>query len=238
MMEDSRPYLLLIHGFMEDARIWEPQLAHWNKRYKILAPDLGGFGRKVAEDFLGIEEEANQLWKWLDSLNVHEIIIAGHSMGGYIALAMAEQQNQRIQELWLINSHATADGLMKQKNRSRLIELVKEKGTTLFLEGFHQNLFAANNRENFKNVTELLKIRAQHIRPETVIACSIAMRDRPDRTSILSTIRNKTLFFVGTEDESIEPWQVEETAKCIPSNHIFYMHGVGHMAMYEYDGKS
>lgn len=237
-MEDQRPYLLLIHGFMEDSRIWEPQLAHWSKKYRILAPDLPGFGRKVAEDFRGIEEEAVNLWQWLDSMNLQQISIAGHSMGGYIGLAMAEQQPQRISEFWLINSHACADGVMKQQNRTRLIELVKEKGTTPFLDGFHQNLFSAVNREKYESVTSLLKERAKSIRPETVIQSSISMRDRPDRTSILSQLGDRTLFFVGTEDENIEPWQIEETSKCVPATHIYVMQGVGHMAMYEYDGKS
>ena len=76
------------------------------------------------------------------------------------------------------------------------------------------------------------------IRPETVIQASLSMRDRPDRTEILTKLNDRVLFFVGTEDESIETWQVEETAKCIPSTHVFVMQGVGHMAMYEYDGKS
>jgi pimeloyl-ACP methyl ester carboxylesterase len=237
-MEDQRPYLLLIHGFMEDSRIWEPQLANWSKKYRILAPDLPGFGRRVQEDFLGIEEEAIALWQWIDSMNIHQISIAGHSMGGYIGLAMAEQQHQRIAEFWLINSHACADGVMKQQNRTRLIELVKEKGTTLFLDGFHQNLFAQSNRERFESVTSILKERAKSIRPETVIQASLSMRDRPDRTSILSQLGERALFFVGTEDESIEPWQIDETSKCLPPTHIFVMQGVGHMAMYEYDGKS
>ena len=237
-MEDQRPYLLLIHGFMEDSRIWEPQLANWSKKYRILAPDLGGFGRRLNEDFLGIEEEAKELWQWIDGMNIHHLTIAGHSMGGYIGLAMAEQQESRITEFWLINSHAAADGVMKQQNRTRLIDLVQEKGTALFLDGFHRNLFAPANREKFQSVTELLKQRAQSIRPETVIQASLSMRDRPDRTEFLSKLNNRALFFVGTEDESIEPWQVEETAKCIPSTHVFVMKGVGHMAMYEYDGKS
>lgn len=236
-MEDQRPYLLLIHGFMEDSRIWEPQLVNWSKKYRILAPDLSGFGRRVQEDFKGIDEEAHALWQWIDSMNIHQISIAGHSMGGYIGLAMAEQQLQRIAEFWLINSHACADGVMKQQNRTRLIELVREKGTNLFLDGFHQNLFAPSNREKFKTVTSTLKERAKSIRPETVIQASISMRDRTDRTPILSKLGERALFFIGTEDESIETWQIEETSKCIPATHIFVMHGVGHMAMYEYNGK-
>jgi pimeloyl-ACP methyl ester carboxylesterase len=158
-------------------------------------------------------------------------------MGGYIALAMAEQNMNQITELWLINSHAAADGVLKQQNRSRLINLVKEKGTTLFLEGFHQNLFAPRNRARFEKVTEQLRERAETIRPETVIQCSLAMRDRPNRTEILKQLYGKVLFFVGTEDESIESWQIEETMQAIPETHVFKMNGVGHMAMYEYDGK-
>lgn len=236
-MEDQRPFLLLIHGFMEDSRIWEPQLAHWSKKYRILAPDLGGFGRKIQDDFLGIEGEANALWNWLNEMKIDTISVAGHSMGGYIALAMAEQNLNRITELWLINSHAAADGVLKQQNRTRLMDLVREKGTNLFLDGFHQNLFAPRNRERFEKVTEQLRERAASIRPETVMQCSLAMRDRPNRTKIVELLYGKVLLFVGTEDESIENWQMEETKQFIPETHVFKMNGVGHMAMYEYDGK-
>jgi pimeloyl-ACP methyl ester carboxylesterase len=222
---------------MEDSRIWEPQLAHWSKKYRILAPDLGGFGRRIQDEFLGIEAEASALWNWLNEMNINTISVAGHSMGGYIALAMAEQNLNGIKELWLINSHAAADGVLKQQNRTRLMDLVRKKGTNPFLDGFHQNLFAPSNREMFYSVTEQLRERAASIRPETVIQCSLAMRDRPNRTEIVKQLYGKVLLFVGTEDESIETWQIEETMQAIPETHVFKMKGVGHMAMYEYDGK-
>jgi pimeloyl-ACP methyl ester carboxylesterase len=234
---NTQKTLLLIHGFMEDARIWEPMLPLWSKKYKILAPDLGGFGLRVQEPFLGIDEEAEKLWSWLNTLGVEEIVIAGHSLGGYIGLAMAEQNPNRIEEFWLINSHAAADGTLKQNNRTRLAEMVRSKGTGLFLEGFHRSLFAPLNREKFQHITQQLQQRAAYILPETVAKTAESMRDRPNRTEVVKHLGKKILYFIGTEDESIEPWQIEETSRFIPAENIFIMKGVGHMAMYEYNGK-
>src|SRR5262249_16873934 len=84
-----RGTLVLIHAFPANARMWEPQLALADAGWHIVAPQLRRFDGGDAEPpAASMDDYAGDIIDLLDALHVGEAVIAGLSMGGYIAFAM------------------------------------------------------------------------------------------------------------------------------------------------------
>src|SRR4051794_24342748 len=98
----SGPSLLLVHGFPLDSRMWEKQVAELSARYHVLAPDLRGFGRSASNDAFTMESLAEDLHALLVELNVCPVVLAGLSMGGYVALAYAKKYPMDLRGLILL----------------------------------------------------------------------------------------------------------------------------------------
>ena len=111
--------LVLLHGFCEDSTIWYKILPFLKKNASnraIIAIDLGGFGQ--SEQFGStIEAMARQVNEVIETLALSPCILVGHSLGGYVALAVAESFADKIAGFGLLHSHAFADTAEKQQNR-------------------------------------------------------------------------------------------------------------------------
>ncbi len=85
--------LVLIHGFPLDRTLWRAQIAGLSQLYRVIAPDLRGFGQSSETDgeAVTMDQYAADLNSLLDSVNVKQAVIGGISMGGYIALAFYAQ---------------------------------------------------------------------------------------------------------------------------------------------------
>ena len=103
--------LLLIHGFPLDRTLWRTQIARLSQLYRVVAPDLRGFGHSSETDgeAVAMDQYAADLKALLDSVNVKQVVVAGISMGGYIALAFLAQYADRVKGLILANTRAIAD---------------------------------------------------------------------------------------------------------------------------------
>jgi pimeloyl-ACP methyl ester carboxylesterase len=103
--------LLLIHGFPLDRTLWRAQIAGLASSYRVVAPDLRGFGQssETTGEAVSMEQYAADLKSLLDSLNIKQAVVGGISMGGYIALAFYAQFADRVKGLLLANTRATSD---------------------------------------------------------------------------------------------------------------------------------
>ncbi|MCA1778672.1 MAG: alpha/beta fold hydrolase [Xanthomonadaceae bacterium] len=96
--------LVLLHGFNADADHFNRVTRHLATHFRVLAPDLPGFGETTAVDAsdFRIEAQADSVIAWMDRVGVRHCYLGGSSMGGYIALAVARKIPQRIRALWLL----------------------------------------------------------------------------------------------------------------------------------------
>ncbi|MBK9208012.1 MAG: alpha/beta hydrolase [Anaerolineales bacterium] len=78
-----------------------------------------------------VSDMADDLAGLLDSLEIEKTVIAGHSMGGYVALAFAKKYPQRVSGLGLISSQAVADAPDRKEGRYKTAAEVAEKGTVV-----------------------------------------------------------------------------------------------------------
>ncbi len=96
--------LVLLHGFNANCDHFCRVAVHLREHFRILAPDLPGFGatRMLENPSFRIEDMAARVLEWLDAINVHQVYLGGNSMGAYLAAAMARQAPERIRGLWLL----------------------------------------------------------------------------------------------------------------------------------------
>jgi pimeloyl-ACP methyl ester carboxylesterase len=89
--------LLFLHGWCIDGTYWKNQLEYFSKNYHVYAIDLPGFGKSKAERTnWTIEEYANDVTAFIDTMNQKNVVIIGHSMAGEIMLQTALSNNPKI----------------------------------------------------------------------------------------------------------------------------------------------
>ena len=139
--------LILIHGFAEDGDIWSNQINALQQYFQLIIPDLPGSGKSELIADMSIEGMAEVI----KELITHElkflrqtaeaeeafVPIAGHSMGGYIALAIAEKYPQLISSIALVHSTAFADS--EEKKANRLLE-EQEKVNKILIDFMSANI--------------------------------------------------------------------------------------------------
>jgi len=119
--------IVLLHGFLENKKMWAAYVTFFSEKYRVITIDLLGHGESDCLGYIhSMEENANAVHEVLDVLKIEKAIILGHSMGGYVGLAFAELYPQHIQKLVLLNSTSKEDSAEKKLNRTRAIKAVKQ----------------------------------------------------------------------------------------------------------------
>lgn len=192
--------IVLLHGFLENATMWNSLVTVLSKNYQVITIDLLGHGKSECLGYIHtMEDQAEMVYFVLEKLGVTSAIFMGHSMGGYIALAFQELYPDFLSGLVLLNSTADADSIEKKKNRTRAIAVVKKNYIT-FVSMAITNLFSESNREKLINKIELVKKEALKIPLQGIIAALEGMKIRKERWEIVEKIKFPLLFILGEQD--------------------------------------
>ncbi|NOS92814.1 MAG: alpha/beta hydrolase [Cyclobacteriaceae bacterium] len=225
------PPIILLHGFCETHQIWDGFAESLTADFSVVSFDLPGFGESQLISPLSIESVALRIIQELEALKMNRCVIVGHSLGGYVALAMQQARPELFAGIVLFHSTVFADTEEKKSNRNKTIEFVKNYGVAPFVDTFVTNLF---HQKNHPSVLEIHKM-AMQTPLETLINYSEAMRDRPARDQI----EGFDLLILAGRFDAIIPISVSEqmstlsdrtTLKVLPSS--------GHMGMLEDREKS
>jgi pimeloyl-ACP methyl ester carboxylesterase len=227
--EGSGQPVVLIHGFCETSEVWNDfslDLASSNKIYSI---DLPGFGQSpLPETPFTIDQIARMIIDWMDENNIVNPIIIGHSLGGYMALSIAEQA-AKIRGIILFHSTAYPDSDEKKINRNKVIEFVKTYGVDPFVDTFVEGLFRDKNHPAIPIVDKM----ARKTSMETLINYACAMRDRPSRIEFLKSFEKPVLIVGGQWDTIIPPEITIQLGKLNSRGSSFILSEAAHMGMLE-----
>lgn len=208
--------IVLLHGFLENQTMWEPFIADFSKKYRIITIDLLGHGETEPLGYVhSMEDNADVVHAVLSELKIRKAVFVGHSMGGYVALAFAELYADNVKGIVLLNSTSRADSDERKTNRDRAIKAVKQNYTN-FVRLSIGNLFSENNRERLEEEIENVKTEALKTPLQGIVASLEGMKIRKDREVILHFASYPILLILGKNDpvlnydESLE--QVEGTA--------------------------
>ena len=222
--------LLLIHGFPLDRTMWRSQIAGLQLTGRVIAPDLRGFGHSTDTDgeVVTMETYAEDLRALLDSLNVKQAVLAGLSMGGYIALAFLAQYADRVKGLILANTRATPDSESAREGRLANAAKIAESGSTsVVVESMVPKMLGPAAKPE-----TVIAVRSMLARQRSlgVMSALRGMAARPDRSTLLPFIKVPTLIISGSADVLIPASDSEVMQTAIPDSRLIILPDAGHLS--------
>src|SRR6188474_2319986 len=195
--------VMFVHGFGEDGEVWNAQIEFLKDKYHIIVPDIPGSGRSEMINDMSMEGMAEVLHSIIHEENIDTCTVIGHSMGGYITLALVEKYWNHVNAFGLFHSSAFADTEEKKQTRKKGIEFAKQHGAFEFLKTSTPNLFSPNSKDQIPNSIDQFINSLKKFTPRALIAYYNAMMKRPDRTDLLKNTKNSVLFIAGEHDNAI-----------------------------------
>lgn len=228
------PAVVLLHGFGEDGGIWQGQSAVF-PQHCLLIPDLPGSGGSEAIDDMSMEGLADAVKALVDFAagNQTRIVLIGHSMGGYIALAFADKYAARLCGLGLFHSTAFADSEEKKETRRKGISLIRRHGAADFLDGSTPNLYALETRAEHPEWIEAHLQATRNFSGPALVSYYEGMIHRPDRTAVLEKSSVPVLFVMGRHDAAVPLADGLKQCHLPPTTYIHIFEHSGHMGMVE-----
>ena len=224
--------LVFLHGFLESHLIWNNLRKNLEKEAQIITIDLPGHGNSEnLQQVNTMEEMAEKVIEVLDELKLEKATFVGHSMGGYVACALADLFPERVENIVLINSSTLPDDEAKKNQRLKACETARKNFNALVSFSM-PTLFAAHHRDQFKEELKFVKEIALKTPIEGVCAALKGMRERPDRSSILYDFKGGIYIIVGLTDETVNPELFLTLIPDLPNIHLYKFDG-GHMAFIE-----
>lgn len=225
--------VMLVHGFGEDANIWDAQMKALEDDCMLLIPDLRGTGKASSSSLpASLEAMAADLLSILDAEKIPSCILLGHSMGGYIALAFAEIYPERLFAFGLIHSTTYADTEEKKEMRRKAIAFISTHESAAFLKTSTPNLFSESfQRKHASTITKLIE-KSSTLQPSVLIAQYQAIMARPDRTHVLAESIVPVLMVIGKDDKAVNSADAEAQSKLNPLCTAVLL-DTGHMSMLE-----
>lgn len=200
------PVAVLLHAFPLDHRMWAAQeqaleAAGW----EVLVPDLPGFGgTELLDGEPSLAIVADALRQRLLIEGIDRVLLAGLSLGGYVAMAMLRQQPEICAGVILCDTKASADGAQGRANRQRIAEAAEADpssvGRLLRMAVLPGVLGATTHASRPQVVWEVASWMDQ-VPAATVAWYQRAMAERPDSHDVLASIDVPALVLWGEEDE-------------------------------------
>jgi 3-oxoadipate enol-lactonase len=196
--------LVLLHAFPLSAEAWGPQLQDIPPGWRVIAPDLAGFGlsdgHPGTEAGLLLDDYAADLFALLDALEIPTAVIGGLSMGGYITFAAFRRAPHRFRGMMLADTRAGADSPAGRVGRQQMLDVAGRAGVAGVADDMVPNLLGRTTRRERPDVEKRVRDLIAANQPAGVQQAVIRMRDRADATPQLSGIHCPTLIVVGEED--------------------------------------
>jgi 3-oxoadipate enol-lactonase len=225
--------LVLLHGYPLDGSIWSEVVPLLTDRFELIIPDLRGFGESTIVDPSSMMDTyASDVARLVDHLGFEKAAVAGHSMGGYVALAYAKNHPDRISGLGLISSQTLADTPERKQGRYDTANQVAAKGIGVVVEAMTSK-FTPDER-----VRAVAQSVMEQQRPNGIIGALKAMAEREDLSALLADFKYPVVLVHGDADALIPIERAREVKNAIPQAHLVELKGVGHLPMLEAAGET
>jgi len=226
--------IILLHGFCEDSRMWQsfmPFLA--DAGYRVVAPDLPGFGASAPVEGLSISGMARIITQLTGELSLQRPVVVGHSMGGYVGLELLLRKDTDLAGLSLFHSHPYADSDEKKGLRQKSIDFISRNGLEPYLKEFYQGLFPPAFIRERPYMLEQLRTWARTYPVEGVKNALNAMAGRRDHQDTLRHTRVPIQFLLGLEDPLLPGEKLLAQTHLPGTADIHLLQGIGHMGAQE-----
>ena len=235
----KRGTLVLLHAFPLNAHMWEPQLALAAGGWHVVAPHARGMASGEAFDSAqgrrvnSIDDYAADVIDFLDGLHLEDAVIAGLSMGGYVAFAVMRHAASYFRGLVLADTRTQADTREGLEARHRMLRTLDEKGTAAVADEMIPKLLGPTTMAERPDVVERVRRIALENSPQSLAGAVRALMSRPDSAPLLPSIHVPTLIVVGEEDGITPPADAEAMQGRIAGSELARLPRCGHLSSLE-----
>ena len=211
--------VLFIHGFPLDHSMWDASIARLSERYRVIAPDVRGFGAsQVTSGTVTVEQMADDTAALLTALDVREpAVVCGLSMGGYVAFQFWRKCRARLRALVLCDTRSVADTPQAAAARLELVERLLAEGPEPVVQSMLPRLFAPTTVEKHPELVDRQRHKILAAAREGLAAALRGMAIRPDVSGELPRIDVPTLVVVGEYDAISTVDEMRGMAGAIPA---------------------
>ena len=217
--------LILIHGFLGSSKMWEPQINFFKNHFRVITPDLPGFGKSnKAKSHNSIQSIANLLMDCLEEKKIDKFYLLGHSMGGMIVQEMAKKYGNKIVKLICYSTGPRGEmpGRFESVDQSR--ENLKKKGLEITAKNIAKTWFVRKeNAKYFDICIEVGKQTSTKAADDALIAFK-----NWNGVDTLKNIKNETLIVWGDQDKSYNLEQIKTLEKSIKKSKLVIFKNCAH----------
>lgn len=233
----AQKHLVLIHGFLEDASMWNalpPKT--FSRSVKIHTPELAGHGNRPMVSNPTIRDYATDIVAQLPISPEDAVVVAGHSMGGYVAVEVMKLLGNSAHALCFLHSTGRADSEAKQADRLRAAEAATQN-KELYTRTMITSLFHEKKKEMLRDAIENNISIANRMTTEAITSAILAMRIRPDQIQTLQERSYPLYYFLGDHDSRLPLDEMKEELNQLPGSVYEIAEKTGHMGHMECPGE-
>jgi 3-oxoadipate enol-lactonase len=228
------PAVMLLHGFPANGDLWSNIYPGLSNSFTLIIPDIPGAGNSILDnENLSLQDLSRFIQPILDNEAVEELVIVGHSMGGYISLAFAETNRPWLKGISLVHSTARADSPEKIENRKKAIEIVRKGAKQAFLKGMVTNMFSSFTQTHNPGGIADQSEKALALKDGSIVAFYNAMMNRKDNTAVLAGMGLPVQWIFGKDDTVIPLESVLHQSRLADTTFVSVYENCGHMSMIE-----
>jgi pimeloyl-ACP methyl ester carboxylesterase len=226
---------VLLHAFPLSAAMWLAQRESLAGRFRVITPDLRGFGGSVlGKDDPSIETMADDVAQMLRSKGLERAVIGGLSMGGYVAMALCRHHPEQVLGLVLADTKAGADSEEVRQKRQRIADQLDDEGTVKpLLDEILPGLVGPTTLRQRAMIYGRVRGLVQATPPAAAAWAQRAMAGRPDSFETLREIRIPALVVVGAEDALATEEDARAMAEALPNAELLVIPRAGHLSAVE-----
>ncbi len=226
--------VIFIHGFPFDKSSWQPQMAFFKRKHRVIAYDIRGFGASTAgNESASISLFADDLVRFMDALEIDKSIACGLSMGGYILLNAVKRYPERFEAIILSDTQCIADSEEARAKRKQSILDIEQAGLKPFADGFIKNVFTQASLNNKNEWVETIHKIILSTPVKTVTSALSALAERSEMCSSLKAIDVPTLIICGSEDKVTPIAQSEVLHREIVNSTLHIIDKAAHLSNLE-----
>lgn len=231
--------IVLLHGYLESLEVWNGFGQKLARKFRVISIDLPGHGLSdVYGETHSMEFMALSVRSLIDNSKIGKVVMAGHSLGGYVTMAFLELFPEKLRGYCLFHSHPFADTMETIEKRKREIRIVREGKKNIIYPENLTRMFANLNIEKFQKELEQLKSIASKLSDNGIIAVLNGMMSRPSRLSIMEDGKVPCLWILGLMDNYINSDLIRKNVSLPENVKVLLLENSGHMGFIEEEERS